>query len=318
MDTVKGTSMTRPDPEGCAGGLLAVGGGEILYECVDSECPEQQVVTCLIPELKGLDRQIVRLVVVDIATGMQHPVAGENDIPSGGPPTGSPSTFNEVGSQWLAGNTNIYHAGGIFFLNWHSGRLFWEEEEPDTASRDFEDLNSEELLQPMCSPLMRGLAPPIELRSNTKFVKSSDYAPPFLVEERFKPGPSDYRLYLRRCGSPHQELIGSSKSPDQGVGVGAGLQASGGVLSYGLGYLWHLDARERPWIGRSYRLTGLPSPKPREMPGGLEQHTSTMVFETIERAGAPERVIRYGLSGDTGPERYEVWVGRLPWTRRRN
>lgn len=31
MDTVKGTTRTRSDPEGCAGGLLAIGGEEILY-----------------------------------------------------------------------------------------------------------------------------------------------------------------------------------------------------------------------------------------------------------------------------------------------
>ncbi len=40
MDTVRGTSTTRPDPEGCAGGLVAVGGGEMLYDCSDPECPE--------------------------------------------------------------------------------------------------------------------------------------------------------------------------------------------------------------------------------------------------------------------------------------
>ena len=40
-DALTGHSLTRSDPEGCAGGLVAAGGGVLLYACGDPECPGQ-------------------------------------------------------------------------------------------------------------------------------------------------------------------------------------------------------------------------------------------------------------------------------------
>ena len=320
MDTVKGTSVSRPDPEGCAGGLLAVGGGEILYACMDPECPEGQDMCGVEP--KGSYHEIAHLVVEDIVTGAQHPVAGEDDIPADNPEVSSLSNFNALGSQWLVGALDMYHGGEVFFLNWHSGRILAEESEPKSAAVDFENLNREGLLQPMCSPLARGFAPLVELSFNTEFFVPSEYAPPFLLQERFKAGPRDYHLYLSRCGSTRQEQIPEFAEPHKpryyvlAGEYSKGVQLGGGVLSYGLGHLWRLDAYGRPWHGRSYRLVGPPKAPLDEEPGILEQHTSTMVFETIERKGAPEVVYRAGVPGNRGPERYGVWVGRLPWTQR--
>ena len=150
----------------------------------------------------------------------------------------------------------------------------------------------------------------------------SEYAPPFLLQERFKAGPRDYHLYLSRCGSTRQEQIPDFAEPHKpryyvlAGEYSKGVQLGGGVLSYGLGHLWHLDTRGRPWHGRPYRLTGPPEAPLHEEPGVLEQHTSTTVFETIKRVNAPEIAYRAGMPGNRGPERYGVWVGRLPWTRR--
>jgi hypothetical protein len=102
MDTVTGHTINRPDPEGCTGGLLAIGGGEVMYECDDPECPGQER-SCKfkIPNASYSERLVSRRYVVEnIVSGDQHVVPGTNRVV-----VGAERTFelDTVGSQWAGG-----------------------------------------------------------------------------------------------------------------------------------------------------------------------------------------------------------------------
>jgi hypothetical protein len=301
MNTVKGYAVNRPDPLGCTGGLLAIGGGEILYACSDPECPEA-LDACRIKPLENYETG--RWVVEDITSGAQHPVAFGEGLPVSPSQFGGLSDLNAIGSQWAVGSVNTQFGGARFFLNWHTGRVIEEHRgEPESANRDYESLNSETLLMSLCRPLTRGIAPTQERLALPRYFPSQ-YAPPFMIQERFKLGEVRGRAYLKRCGSTREELIPELE------GVGSGVQLGSGVLS-DYRRLWRLNARRRSWLGRSYRLIG--QPQPHEAGEAYAGHTSTMVFETIEPTPAPETTFREGAPVGHGPERYEVWVGKLPW-----
>jgi hypothetical protein len=327
MNTVKGYAVNRPDPPGCTGGLLAIGGGEILYACSDPECPEG-LDACLLktpetfcpPAVAGTSCRVVmvsngyetgRWIVEDIASGMQHQVAIGRGLPARAeeyaPEREVLSALEAIGSQWAAGEAS---GGGRFFVDWHTGHVIFEEgkqgeaeasEEPESANLNYENLDSEALLAPLCPPLKRGLAPSGIKQSNGRYFRSS-YGPPFMVEERFKLSEVHHHAFLRRCGSTREELISElSGGWEELIGDG--------VLS-GSHRLWRLNAHKRPWLGRSYRLVVPPqSREAREVSVG---HTSTMVFETIEPTPGPDE-FREGAPTGHSPERYEIWVGRLPW-----
>lgn len=204
MDTRTHTSSTRPDPEGCAGGLLAVGGGEILYACSDPQCPEA-LDACRVPGQEEETLETGRWVVEDVASGVQHPVDVGMGLPVVRRENGDLSGLFAIGSQWAVGTTASRFGQSFFFLDWRTGRVL--EDEPRSAAVDYENLDSEALLTPMCRPLRRGFAPIIEGLASPLFFQPSVYAPPFLVEQRYGEGFSNDHLYLRRCGATREEVV---------------------------------------------------------------------------------------------------------------
>lgn len=231
MDTIKGTSTTRPDPEGCAGGLVAIGGGEMFYACSDLECPEAAdncllkvpetfcppavAGTSCVTEMVPSGYEIGRWIVEDIASGAQHllnigkglPTSNRRDVESESELTG-------IGSQWAASASGW----GAYFVNWHTGQVIYERKEPTSADRDYENLDSEALLVPLCSPFTRSLEPTGPGIEGPRYL-SLTYEPPFLVEDRFI-GLRAY-AYLRRCGSSRTEPIPVELGgPFKGVLVG--------------------------------------------------------------------------------------------------
>ena len=86
MDTITGTSTTRPDPDGCAGGLIAVGGGEILYACSDHECPEATD-ACVISPVQTIGQpyqrsyEIGRWIVEDVTSGAEQQLNAGKGLP---------------------------------------------------------------------------------------------------------------------------------------------------------------------------------------------------------------------------------------------
>ncbi len=306
MDTIKGTSTTRPDPEGCAGGLLAIGGGEILYACSDPECPEAAD-ACRIEKLEK-QREIGRWVVEDIASGAQHLLAeGGEGLPVD--VFGGLSGLDAIGSEWAVGGIATPFGGVRFFLDWHSAHIIYEREkegeaeageEPTSANTDYENLDSEALLTPLCRPLTRPLAPTQERLALPRYFPTK-YVPPFMIQEHINLSEVRQHAYLQRCGSTREELI-----PEIGTWEG---QLGSGVLT-GFRRLWRLNPHGRPWLGQSYRLMG-PSKKSTAREVG---HTSTMVFDTIEQpVPTKQEPHPEGAPTERGPGFYAVWVGRLPW-----
>jgi hypothetical protein len=306
MDTVKGTSTTHPDPEGCAGGLIAIGGGEMLYDCSDPECPKAADVCLLMkPEIVcppvaagttchtdmvPTGYETGRWVVEDIASGAQHllnvgkglPTFSQRDVEN-------ESQLSAIGSQWAR--------SGSYFVNWHTGQVIYEDKEPASADRDYEDLNSEALLVPLCAPFARRLEPVGPGLERSRYQPLS-YELPFMVESRLI-GLRSYQ-YLRRCGSTRVEPL----QKESGV--------LGGLLFFRQERLARLHPHGRPWLGRSYRIAG-PSRQPFASIVGV---TSTMVVETVARretASEPASP-QSGAPHERGERLMKVWAGRLPWT----
>jgi hypothetical protein len=303
IDTIKGASTTRPDPEGCAGGLIAVGGGEILYACSDPECAEAAD-ACVISPVHTVGEQpykspyeLGRWVVEDAASGAEHQL----NIGKGLPPYRTrygdfTGRLEAIGSQWAASASRSY------FVNWHTGQVVEEEEEPSSANRYYDNLNSEALFAPLCSPLELSPYPAGVEYENAPRYDPFEYSPPFMIERRYRSSDFRFHPYLRRCGSTR------AKPLPEGADLGDGLLFSGGRDRVS-----RLNPRGPSWFGQSYRIVE-PS-KHRSIGSGT---TSTMAFEVVAtRATTSEpKTFREGAPGDRGPNLYDVWVGRLPWARR--
>jgi len=282
IDTKTGRSTDRPDPNGCAGGLRALGGGEILYDCANPECPPQESEGCFVKiapqesEAKG-----PTYLVEDIATGIQHPLAGEKNFPvSSSEGIYGPGGLDAIGAQWAQGGFETNGGHSFFFVNWHTGAVLREEEEPSSAQEDFEDLNSSHLLQPLCEPLTRPSESPLQAR---KFGQAA-YAPPFAIFASNIYKSDSVPLQLRRCGSQSRILL---------PGIGPA-QLGGGVLSWGGNYVTRLHTRGRAWHGPFYRLGGATGSTSSD---SLLQHTSTMAFMTV-------------FTGESKPS--HIYVAHLP------
>jgi hypothetical protein len=268
-------STNRTDPEGCAGGLLALGGGELLYQCAHGSCPRYG---CMERTADGgyVDASYA---VEDIVGGAVHPVVGANHLPldeSEGP---GYTQLSAVGSQWVQGETNSVYSGYRFFLNWHTSELREEGHQPAGGFKTVEDLSSPALAESMCSPLTRTFSLGIHQRLPPTFV----YEFPFAVANNEEGEPS-----LRRCGSLRSQVLPGKQATS--------LQLGGGLLSWiavdpsipnndDTMYLTPLQPHARDWHGRIYTVRG-PEVGAEFM---LLQHTSTMIYETAERRG-PRRI----------------------------
>ncbi|MFZ2050398.1 MAG: hypothetical protein WAU69_05640 [Solirubrobacteraceae bacterium] len=282
IETIKNKTVERPDPEGCADGLIAVGGGEMLYSCEDPECPEHER-SCPLPS--NHDLASTRYVIEDIGSGEQHPVAGEDTLPNQSPEAGI-GNLAQIGSQWAEGGIGTHIGGYNFFLDWHTGQLVREEQQGSEQS--IENLSNPNLTQRLCKPITRP--------ENTNEYKFSDYSPlayepPFAVVGPL--GEPELKVYvplqLRKCGSSKRVLLPP----------GNGVQLGGRVVSWvGKGpYVTQLHTSESAWHGPYYKLTGLPSEVGAKI--SFVQHTSNTVFVTIK----------------SGPGSAQVYLARLPWTK---
>jgi hypothetical protein len=282
IETIKNKTVERPDPEGCADGLIAVDGGEMLYSCEDPECPERER-RCPLPSNNELTSS--RYMVEDIGSGQQHSVAGEDTLPNR-TPEGGFGGLGQIGSQWAEGGVGTHIGSVKFFLDWHTGQLVREEKEGSENS--IENLSSPNLTQRLCKPITRP--------ENTNEYKFSDYSPlayepPFAVVGPL--GEPEMKVYvplqLRKCNSGKRVLLPP----------GNGVQLGGRVLSWvGKGpYITQLYSQGNKWHGPYYKLLGLPP----EVGGvfSFAQHTSNVVFVTI----------------NSGPGPAQVYLARLPWAK---
>ncbi|MGA8352806.1 MAG: hypothetical protein WB698_01385 [Solirubrobacteraceae bacterium] len=278
IETLKNKTIERPDPEGCADGLIALGGGEMLYRCEDPECPEHER-RCSLPSNNKLTA--ARYIVEDIQSGEQHPVTGENALPDNGD-EGGPSGLYQIGSQWAKGGIGGHFGGDEFFLNWHTGRLVWEREE--ASEENVENLSNPNLTQRLCKPITR---PKNRGEYQSTAYAPVQYEPPFTVVGPLEEAEAHVPLQLHKCGSGKRILLPP----------GGSAQLGGRVLSWvGNGpIVTPLYTNGRKWHGPYYKLGGLPPET-----GGVVsfvQHTLNMVFATLKPGLGPA----------------QVYIARLPW-----
>lgn len=312
MDTATGHTVNLVDPEGCAGGLAAIGSGEVLYECNDPECPGQAR-GCKIPSPPNEGFGSRRYVVEDINSGAQHVVPGTNHIPVGY--TETTFMLSEIGAQWVDGDQwtaeHYAHGQGIF-VNWHTGQVIYESEvptfasgdisaEPISATEDVENLNRPNLLQPLCSPVER---PTNEEFGHVKIYGPFEYESPFAVvgpigRPAFGLNAPPMPFELERCNSyRHVKLpVGGAQSE---------VQLGGDVLSWMGVYpvVTQLHPRGHAWYGPLYRLTGLPkSSEPND--NWRMQHTAKSILVTV---GTND------FYASRNAEHGQVYFARLPWS----
>ncbi len=283
VDTVQKKTINRPDPEGCANGLIALGGGELLYSCENPECPPHEN-NCRVPPAASYET--ARYIIEDITSGALHALAGDNHLPDDSP-EGGKGVLDGIGSQWAQGVVGAHRGGAIFFVNWHTGRLVYQTEEPSTASEEVENLNSTQLTQRLCKPLTR---PPTKIEE-----VAIDLYAPFAYEYPFAViGPqeiigqeSEISFQLRRCGSNKRMILPSAANGT--VQLGARLLSWLGTSKY----ITRLLTNGRTWHDPLYRLTGLPSNAGEN--DTVLQHTSTMVFATVSPGSGPAQVYSASL-----------------------
>ena len=287
MDARRGQWFSRRDPEGCAGGLVAVGTSDLLYLCTHPPCRQGFLGSpggCSVQI--GSEAQLdARYMVEGLASGAAEPVAGEEHLPFDDSEGGGFTALTRVGSQWVQGETNTLYSGYVFFLNWHDGELRTERLQPDgePPQPDGEhltvDLDSPNLTKPICAPLTRIWASGIHSWGPLPFA----YAPPFAAT-----GYEDGKVTLERCGSQAARSLPGQESDS--------LQIGAGILSWIAAnpriknnddtmYLTRLQSHAHNWHGRVYTLAG-PEVGAHFM---LLAHTRTTVYETAMRRG-PTRI----------------------------
>ncbi len=273
IDTATGETINRPDPEGCSGGLESIGGGEILYECGDPECPGQARACFLGPPEQ---RESRRYEATNVVRGTQSIIPGTNNIPVAYP---GEFKISEIGSQWAWGTVSAYRWEGYSLLiNLRDGELVSSSKKQSSRNEQY-NLNQANPIQLLCPPLTR---PEKERIVGLGYVGGEQYEPIL-----YSPPFGLVAGYLRRCRSTNRMSLstcgpGSVQRP-----------LGGGVLACGEDFVSQVFANQPyPWHGRVYRLAS-------RRPGGRWSHishTATMVFASVP---------------NDKPD--SVYFARLPW-----
>jgi hypothetical protein len=286
IDTVTATTSDRPDPAGCAGGLVGIGSGELLYACAPPGClspalapPSGGLVTIDCPTPATSNYARVLHAVEEIDGGTLHVAVGSNQILPG--TGGEYPSFDEVGSQWLSSPFSGLHVDLTLYLNWHTGAQLTDGAQPASAARSAVDLDAPHLLRPLCAPLRRVRQPDAYPQQTSTFAPFG-YSPPFGASL----GPSG-RLGLGRCGSTRTATL-------RGGGI-AQFQLAGGAISWatlprlalpgqpspaesGSIYAAALRSSGRHWLATTFLYTGAPA--------GLVAHTTSAVYDSIQTVGS--------------------------------
>lgn len=163
----------------------------------------------------------------------------------GGPVTrvrlGEEESLNHVGSQWVSGTvdgSSHLHSPAMLFINWHTGAkkyvgTLFPATESELARfaaperRDWDDLDSPRLLEPICPPMRRPLS---SLGSEDVLFGMFAYASPFALTFGETDGRKPHEvLDLSRCGTRASEQLTVG-------GHGGSIQTGGGVVSWEGGF----------------------------------------------------------------------------------
>jgi hypothetical protein len=276
IDASTGRAVDRPNPRGCdysphGGGLVAVGGGELLYSCEASGC------LFIYSGCPGPNREYWqgRYIVEDAATGREHEVSRLPFDPEG-------PYLDTIGSQWSGGEAVAYRYRHVFYLNWRTGQVESPTENPATSGID---LDSATVMRPFCTPVRRIL--------NLGFYKESEpeplYSPPFAIERRKIKVPgfelnSGVEIALRHCGSQRRERLSLSRSDMTSAQLGADIVSWIALGKNGSGamYATQLNDHNRRWHGPIFHLLGPKYPSHVKIAQTwMLQHTSTTVYQSV-------------------------------------
>ena len=292
-DARTGRTVQRPDPTGCEGRLVAVGGGELLYRCDVAQCPADETriaPDACVPADGSPTYATVRYVLEDAATGAVHPIVGADRLAMGTDGTASFPALENVGARWVQGIGGAYHSASVFFIDWHTGRMV--SAEPNGGPYAV-DLDQPEVLAPQCSDLgaAQSALQDVDLYGTT-------FAP-FTADTRFALN-NDLRApskpELRQCGSRRSVVLDGPLShhyPQAGTPqLGGGIATWAVSMPYGgmRAYATRLDAHRGQWH------RGISSYRGRAP--ALLNHTSTRIYDS---AGDPTG----------GPNTFEISSAKL-------
>lgn len=185
LDTWTGGWREVPTPSGCTSrygtqGVVAVGGGQLLWDCGYSAAR-----------------------LLDLATGAIHEPAGLGSLGR----DASSRSFHGVGRSWIAGTESGYHWNSTVLVNWRTGEI---RRGVPVSPRRVADLDLAQLERRLCRPLRRG---------RNQYSHEFDLGPPYADYQYERPsgltlrGPSgegpDFVavLILDRCGRKGRRLV---------------------------------------------------------------------------------------------------------------
>jgi hypothetical protein len=192
VDSSTGARFDVTVPEGSCWAPEAVGGGMVVTQCNAWFDPRTEL--------------------VDISHRRAFVPAGLANLDAAFPSVDG-FLFDRVGSSWISGLAEAYHDVNRFYLNWRTGEIRYPVGDAAVAP----DLDSPQLMVPLCSPLVRARNPDYDdpySNPNWPFDEDLQYEPPFYLQ-----GVGE-RVVLRQCGCCAAKRIGrSAQSPQLGAGI---------------------------------------------------------------------------------------------------
>jgi hypothetical protein len=263
IDSRSGRRIERANPSGCANGLTALGGNELLFSCTAPACSA----TC------EEGSWSLRAVIENIVTGA---VSEIRRLPFRGEPG---PVLMRIGENWIELGEFEYKVTHRYFVNWRTGEV----RDPDEASDTYVDLDGSSPMRRYCAPLSRlpaslgGPAPD----------EYGGYGAEAAVRYPFDLENYNRIPVLRRCGTAREERLPRVETLYPTV--------TAGIASWGQ-FVTRLHAHGRRWHGPIYGVKTFPSRRfPATEPGASEiiANTATTIYVSRPlpwnpRPGAPE------------------------------
>ena len=263
IDSRSGRRVERANPSGCANGLSALGGNELLFSCTQPTCSA----SC------EEGNWSLRAVIENAVTGA---VSEIRRLPFRGRPG---PVLMRIGENWIEVGEFEYKVSHRYFINWHTGEV----SDPEEASDTYMDLDGSSPMRRYCAPLSRL---PASL-GGPGAGEYGGYGAETAVRYPFALENYERTPVLRRCGSAREERLPWAETLDPTV--------TAGIASWGQ-FVTRLHAHGHRWHGPVYGLKTFGSRRfPAVEPGASKIVANTATTIYISRPlpwnpqpGAPE------------------------------
>ena len=246
IDSRSGKRVERANPPGCAHGLTALGGNELLFACTQPTCSA----------ICEQGNWSLRAVIENAVTGA---VSEITRLPFRGRPG---PVLMRIGENWIEVGEFEYRVSHRYFVNWHTGEL----RDPDEASYTYVGLDGSSPMRRYCAPLSRLPASAGAPDEYDGYGAETAVRYPFALEN-YERTP-----VLRRCGSEREERLPWAETLDPTV--------TGGIASWGQ-FVTRLHAHGHRWHGPIYGLKTFGSRRfPAVAPGAskIVANTATTIY----------------------------------------